>query len=883
MGKAAASYGYRVKEHAVGAGKNLWFALMPLYLISLGALAQGNLPWQEYSRLAGQAREIAPLSTEDMFGDSVDPYSGALSFSVTDVTVPGNNQLPVAIARSLAIHDRRNYGLSGRGRAFADWDIDIPRVHGVFAKDWHEDRCSRAVPPTINYRIRGDEYWAGNHANLPGGGEMLRVDTTHPQPAMGGPYVWLTEGNTYFSCLPSIKNGAGEGFLAIDASGNKYWLDHMAQYGEPSFTHADNRVVPQRMTVERRKNVLYATRVEDRYGNWVNYSYSNVWNQPVRLTGVSTSDGRSLSLLYNVEGFVSSVSDGARTWAYGYTNKSLSSVLLPDGSSWSMSLAALSSAEIHLSDDPNDMRTCFSMDFALSGDAVGSITHPSGATATFVVGPQELGRSNVPGVCRNYAPPGSPENDTRDDYPVFPVHWMSLVIRGKHVEGAGIVPLYWAYDFGGGWSWQFPAGQTQPICQATTCADPVCVSDDCAGRRTTTILGPGNYWERYTFGNSYRYDEGKLLVHEVGGGPSSILRRTTNSYNYAMTGQTYAARIGTSPQTRGAGFNSEYPRPLIKRTVLQDSALFTWEVDQGCSSTGTYCMDALARPTRIVRTGVTPERESGPAAPPQSAPTLSAPLNSSTGSYPLSWTSVELVSEYELQEQSIGGVWSSIQVSSLTSIAINSNSTATWSYRVRACNTVGCSGWSAVSAVQVVRPPSVAPTISAPASNSTGNYTVTWTAVAEANTYELAHRRNGGAWSRIYVADTMWSLNGLTTGTYDYMVRGCNSGGCGPDSTIGNTLVTLLALNSPTLAAIGSSGQDQPFIVSWSGVAGATSYSLELSNGGGPYSVVYSGGLTSVTQSISMIGNYLYRVKACAASGCGANSNTRSVRITVGP
>src|SRR5690606_12861354 len=229
-----------------------------------------------------------------------------------------------------------------------------PNVSGVFAPDWHSKRCTQSVPPLAgDGEILPDEYWAGNMAELPGGGEMLRANVERPKPTSGGPYTWVTEGNTYFSCLSQIKNGpvgvTSEGFFAIDSNGNKYWLDHMAQYPEPRYQkfHTEMMVWGEPVRIykiaNRKKNVLYASRVEDRFGNWVTYTYSNSYNQPVRLTGINASDGRSLTLQYNSNGYVSSVSDGSRTWTYTYSNDSLTRVTLPDGSQWNLSLSALSS------------------------------------------------------------------------------------------------------------------------------------------------------------------------------------------------------------------------------------------------------------------------------------------------------------------------------------------------------------------------------------------------------------------------------------------------------------------------------------------------------------------------------------------------------------
>lgn len=93
---------------------------------------------------------------------------------------------------------------------------------------------------------------------------MLR-GSNRPMPSSGGPYVWITEGGTYFSCLSVIKNGTGQGFLAIDTSGNKYWLDHMAQYGEPNYVSAEKGASPERLVVDAGVGQLRGGRALRRY------------------------------------------------------------------------------------------------------------------------------------------------------------------------------------------------------------------------------------------------------------------------------------------------------------------------------------------------------------------------------------------------------------------------------------------------------------------------------------------------------------------------------------------------------------------------------------------------------------------------------------------
>jgi hypothetical protein len=156
--------------------------------------------------------------------------------------------------------------------------------------------------------------------------------------------------------------------------------------------------------------------------------------------------------------------------------------------------------------------------------------------------------------------------------------------------------------------------------------------------------------------------------------------------------------------------------------------------------------------------------------------------------------------------------------------------------------------------------------------------------VPDATRYELDQRKDGGAWSKIHDgAGTTRPLSGQASGTYDYRVRACNTGGCGPYSALASTAVTLAALGTPTLTAPTSVSQNRRFTVSWSSVSGATYYVLEHNFNGGGFTEIHSAAATSVSQTLEVTGNYGYRVKACNTSGCGPTSSSKFVTVTVGP
>ncbi|HET7558027.1 MAG TPA: hypothetical protein VFK08_08120, partial [Rhodanobacteraceae bacterium] len=85
-------------------------------------------PYEEIGQHLRAAQQIAPLS-DSGFGDQISLYDGATSFAATDISIPGNNALPVQLARRFNIENRPWY--QGHLGGFGDWDLDVPHVEAV--------------------------------------------------------------------------------------------------------------------------------------------------------------------------------------------------------------------------------------------------------------------------------------------------------------------------------------------------------------------------------------------------------------------------------------------------------------------------------------------------------------------------------------------------------------------------------------------------------------------------------------------------------------------------------------------------------------------------------------------------------------------------------
>lgn len=569
------------------------------------ALAQGNVvyPWDEYDKRIGSARQVAKLGS-DLLGEQVNLANGALSFAMTDVDIPGNDRLAVKFSRSYSVENQYERGTSFM---LADWDLDVPSISAVFAPNWESRvpgnpgrRCSapanQILPPTPAGDINLWDFWQGNSLNIPGGGELLHVRSGAVMPSSGGPYYWMTTGQVYVSCLATIKNGTGEGFLATTPDGTKYWFDWMAQYHEPFMSSEFGGP-----SVARRKNVLYATRVEDRFGNTVVYDYTNAWNAPGRLTGITSSDGRSLDITYNAHGHVASVSDGTRTWLYQYvavgSRRSLSAVVQPDASRWVIGFSSFTSAEIHypIGTQLEPARDCFLRLMGPFGptQVSGTIQHPSGATGTFHVNWLTHGRSNVPIACHHYNWGGS-GSDTNDDVNAWTISYEAYSLVRKVLSGPGVVTAEWNYTYTPNISFAFyPGGSMMVPCPAgSTCGEPLCTSPACARSSETRIVGPNNELTTYFHGNSFRYNEGKLLRVEQGSVSEPLMTVKTHSYDLTMAPQVYPERFGISLRERFDGFTSEFHRPLLSTATVQQGRKFERINDE---------FDNLARPTKVIR------------------------------------------------------------------------------------------------------------------------------------------------------------------------------------------------------------------------------------------------------------------------------------------
>ena len=366
-------------------------------LAPLSAFAQSNYKLEEKgAERLNAARKVAPLSADTLFGDRISHFNGNVTFRVTDVSVPGNNELPVELGRLLTIDDRRIQNgthLSG----FGEWDLDIPHLYSVVSQmhGWAPSatRCSSGAEQPMVSTIAPEDYWDGYKMRVRGGEQTLLNSPTAGLPSPSGTFPWITKELWRLGCKATTKNGyPGQAFFARSPDGLTYHFD----WGI-SRPHAGvvNGMDPSRH-VQRQVVYFLVTRVEDRFGNWVDYAYSGS-----KLTGISASDGRSVTVNWSGDK-IASVNSSVGTWSDVYSGEKLTGVVQPDSSQWSYS----STGAMHVyppvwSPGVEDPTGCPEPLEPMTGDYSLTVNAPTGASATYDLADRltDAGSCNFGGDC----------------------------------------------------------------------------------------------------------------------------------------------------------------------------------------------------------------------------------------------------------------------------------------------------------------------------------------------------------------------------------------------------------------------------------------------------------------------------------------------------
>lgn len=583
----------------------VWSLVAVGLLLGIAAQCHAQVsPTDEYPKLIRSAQDVSALGAHP-FGESVDLYTGALSFEVTDVSVPGIGPT-LTLGRVLhTAEDSRDAvdpitSMGGFWRPFGDWDMDIPRietnaawqtnVQGWIVGSGSKNRCTGfSKPPPVqttsppNFDWNPLDWWYGYHLVVPGYGSQDLLDGGNPpahQPASGS-YPIVTKQDWMIGCGVTASDG-GEGFVALSPDGTRYTFAHLVYRPMSEIVRPNGSTGALAIGVHPMKNeanflprydaAMYVTQVKDRFGNTLTYN----WNGS-NLGSIVASDGRELDFSYNsgsplIRTVTVKAAGGAaaRTWTYTYGGTSsmptLTRVQLPDGSAWSYQIGSLESATLNTSGGNCVQNTLPTLH---SSAVNGSMTAPSGLTATFTLTPMLHGRSYVPKSC------WSPYSGSTTTYANIPNAYYQFSLTQEVLSGPGIPSETWK------WNYSSP--------NSSWTSDACASGNSCPSTVYTDVVNPLNQAVRYTFSN--RFDASESLLqrtdHYSGAAGSAVLRSETYTYANPIGGP-WPGSYGSNLQAHTNFALTGELAPVAKHVISQDGVTFTTDVNT---------FDSFARPT----------------------------------------------------------------------------------------------------------------------------------------------------------------------------------------------------------------------------------------------------------------------------------------------
>lgn len=442
--------------------------------------------------------------TTDLLGDSIDLNNGNVSFNHTDLIASGNGP-DIIISRKFQGHSFSAFRQSFLG----NWSLDIPAIQTTLLRStsrysgaWGLGKaCSGEIAPGPIYNLGRSfsehEYWNGDSLVLPGGGTSPILENTTGRLANKTTYSRVSKSNWKFSCIN--VSGVGEGFKGYSPDGLVY-------------TFSKYRLVQGELmgdsATQRFHAFMLVTKIEDRFGNYINYNYSG--NQ---LTSITANDGRTVSFTYgsgSSENLIKTITYNDRVWEYIYSGSELVQVIRPDGKSWEYDIT-----EVKM--NVWDGSEC-SLKEPFHSNFTHIVKHPDGAIGTFEFSGQMHGRSNV---IKTKLKPNIDEYVICRDY-------VNYALVSKTLSGAGLSPMTWQYEYSnnrGTWSSDTPTSN-----QLLSGARPPSI--DRENHNSTTVVAPDGSETVYFYNRDFSsFKEGSLMaidVYDIDG--STLLSRTEYSY-----------------------------------------------------------------------------------------------------------------------------------------------------------------------------------------------------------------------------------------------------------------------------------------------------------------------------------------------------------------
>lgn len=544
-------------------------------------------------------------------GDDYDPVSGTITFSATDISLRGNFAIPVELRRWIPSNEALDAG------GPADWRWNLPFIRGNYLDvkngqsdtgwDWGQNtwrdgkNCTGSAATVIDNHgnlIAVRAYWKGKLLHIPGVISETFLDAPDGQQVT----------KAHFRIIGCVGNASGqEGIVVAGPDGLKYTFNQFKDY-------YDRKPVLRGPIVQTR--LLLVTRIEDRFGNHVSYSYDADGD----LTGITASDGRTITISYQGSGAYKlpyqAVAHG-QTWRYAYQTSGtasprLASVTLPDGAlKWkydNLSVLAFNPLSTGYS---QTLRDASGQPLMIPGCSTSptqytaSITTPSGQVSTYTFRDTIQYRSNV-----------EPEiyYDAHADYALTSALNCSIsrALISKAVSGPGVEARTWTYVYSGNQGTYaadsvlngFLTGPFDLPAPAVGGYPAPITSGNAVNYRSTTISGPDQRLVFYIDREFQSITESGVIARDVlNAAGTALLQRETSTFALGD----YVGRHWYRCPCEGSysPVNEKqlgYYNNLVRKETFQDGRRYVWRVPSTCGISGNEpCFDEYARPTKIVK------------------------------------------------------------------------------------------------------------------------------------------------------------------------------------------------------------------------------------------------------------------------------------------
>ena len=286
--------------------------LIPVHVVD----AQGFGTQTSYDEELKKARNFAALD-DSLFGEQINLQDGTVSFSQTDVSVRTNSGTSLQFGR---ISETRTT-IPGFGH---HWGMEVPYMVGTYdtRSGWNvagagDARCSTGkfaprsenllyvtqnttqqttTTTTSNITSPAHVFWHGIEINIPsvGAEQLLEKNPSQTVPSNTSSYHGTTKSQWRVACIPTLKNGTGEGFAVLLPNGTTYHFDWLAQIGTrpyKEYTGSTTWLNPINYSYQLplAKYFILATKSVDRFGNTITYQYNP--DKPWQLQSMSRTTG----------------------------------------------------------------------------------------------------------------------------------------------------------------------------------------------------------------------------------------------------------------------------------------------------------------------------------------------------------------------------------------------------------------------------------------------------------------------------------------------------------------------------------------------------------------------------------------------------------------